>query len=85
MFPWENRVFLNFKPESRRINIQERILVSEIDKVRVIVDPKKTTDKAAPDNNGFVSWQVEIAGNSTMKIHLAYEIKKHPDVIGTLI
>ncbi len=81
--PYRVRLYIaNLVNSPRKIEVTERILVSDIDKVRVTVDAKNTRPLASPDENGFVRWTVDLPPYETKKICLAYEIAKHTDVVG---
>ncbi len=81
--PYRVTLYLtNLGPEPRRVMVRERILVSDIDKIKVIPDPDRTTDRAAPDENGFVDWRVTVPGRDLLKIRLYYTIEKHSNVVG---
>ena len=72
----------NLGPQERTIHVSERVAVSEIEKLSIQVDANGTTDKAKPDNNGFVKWKVELAGFGRKTIDLRYIVRKHNDVVG---
>ncbi|MFT5129570.1 MAG: hypothetical protein ACI8W8_003195 [Rhodothermales bacterium] len=64
--------------------IRERIPISEIDKVEVRFDAAKTSGDVAPDENGFVTWQIELAPHSYREIRLAFNVRLHSSVHFTL-
>ena len=64
------------------IEVTERIPVSEIDKVRVKPDKKKSSRGATPDDDGFVRWTIDVGAHGHETLELAYTIEKHGDVIG---
>lgn len=72
----------NIGPEPKRIHVRERVPISEIDKVKITFDEKKTSGREVPDRDGFVHWSVELAGHSTTKRALSYTIAQHSDVVG---
>lgn len=72
----------NIGPDTRTIQVRERVPVSEHEKVKVEVDRDATSDKAAPDKDGFVQWQVVLPGHGTAERVLSYALRKHDDVSG---
>jgi hypothetical protein len=81
--PYLIRLYLsNLLSDKRTVLVRERVVVSEIDQIRVQVIPEKTTDRLLPDDNGFVDWVVEIPGHGTREVALAFDLKVHSDIIG---
>jgi uncharacterized protein (TIGR02231 family) len=72
----------NLGPEPRAIHLTERVPVSEIDKLRIEVDPAGTSDKQRPDANGFIHWKFELAAFGRRTVELKYVVRKHADVVG---
>lgn len=72
----------NLGAAARKLTVTERIPISEIEKVKVEVDPSRTTGKQRPDENGFVRWTVDLAGFGHQELELTYQLKKHEDVRG---
>lgn len=72
----------NLGAEPKRVRVVERVPVSEIEKVVVSVHEKETTDRRAPDGNGFVTWTVDLKGHARTKLKLRTSIKRHADVTG---
>jgi hypothetical protein len=72
----------NLDDRPRKIDVTERIPVSEIEKVEVHFDEKKTTPRATPDADGFVRWQVDLAARGRTTLELRYVIRRHKDVVG---
>jgi uncharacterized protein (TIGR02231 family) len=72
----------NLSPRPRFVKVTERVPVSEIDKVKIIVADDKTTGGMQPNKDGFVDWTVALKpfGHDTLEIH--YTLKKHQDVVG---
>lgn len=69
------RLYLsNLDAGEANFNLVERIPVSEIDKVQVRVDNKKTQPLVAPDANGLLSWPVTLKGHGTEHIRLSYQL-----------
>ncbi|MCA9635524.1 MAG: DUF4139 domain-containing protein [Myxococcales bacterium] len=72
----------NLGDEARAIKVSERVPVSEIDKVKIEVDARKTTGGKAPDEQGIVSWDVRLGAYERQTIELRYTLRKHGDVSG---
>ncbi len=72
----------NLGDEARRLEVTERVPVSEIEKVEIAVETAKTTRGATPDADGFVTWTVELPPYGTDQLQLRYTVKKHDDVVG---
>jgi uncharacterized protein (TIGR02231 family) len=64
----------NLDDRPATFDVQERIPVSEIDKVKVEVDRKKTRPAASPDDDGIVTWRVELPPHGTDEIELVYSV-----------
>ncbi len=77
------RVYLsNLDTRPRTIAVTERVPVSEIEKVEITFDEKKTTPRARPDDDGFVRWNVELAARGRATLEMRYVIRRHKDVVG---
>ena len=50
----------NLGPHERAVTISERVPVSEIEKVKITPDGKRTTGGKEPDKDGFVKWQLTL-------------------------
>jgi uncharacterized protein (TIGR02231 family) len=73
----------NIGPEPRLMEVLERIPVSEVEKVKITLDPKHTSPGASePDADGFVRWTVDLTAFARRSVRIAYAVKKHPDVVG---
>ncbi len=71
----------NLGPEPRRVDLVERVPVSEIEKLEIAVDVEATGRDA--DADGFVRWTVELAPFGREKVVLVYGVHRHADVSGT--
>ncbi len=71
----------NLGPEAKRIELVERVPVSEIDKVKVEVDETRTGRGA--DADGFIRWTVELAPFGRERVELRYVVSRHSDVSGS--
>ncbi len=72
----------NLGAQEKRVHVTERVPVSEIEKLRIEVDPAGTSDKQRPDSNGFVHWKFELPAFGRRTIELRYIVRKHADVVG---
>jgi hypothetical protein len=70
----------NIGASERIIELTERISVSEIDRVQITVDEKKTSGQKKPDADGFIKWQLKLKPHGREKLELFYTIKKKSDV-----
>ncbi|HET6612242.1 MAG TPA: mucoidy inhibitor MuiA family protein [Kofleriaceae bacterium] len=64
------------------LTVVERIPVSEIEKVKIEVDPAGVTDRIVPDDRGFLSWTVDLAAFGHHRLEATYLLKKHDDIKG---
>lgn len=81
----DHRVFLflsNIGATPRRVRITERIPVSEVEQVRVVLDPNDTRPRAEVDADGMVTWDVDLPANGMQKITLAWTLERKPEVTG---
>jgi len=72
----------NLSAESKRIAVTERLPVSEIEKVRISVDPERVTGRRRPDENGFLRWSVALEPFGHDELELVWELRRHEDVVG---
>lgn len=73
----------NIGAEARRVEVCERVPVSEIQThVRVQMDREETTGGVEPDRDGFLRWPLEVAAFSTASVSLRYVVRRHSDVVG---
>lgn len=72
----------NIGDAPRAVHVKERVPVSELEQVQVAVHARETTDRAQPDDNGFVDWTVRLAPFGHGSVVLRYDIKKHGDTRG---
>lgn len=66
----------NLGPYAKSILVKERVTVSEIDKVEVKTVPRDTTGEQVPDENGVVTWRVELPplGRSTVRLRVVTRV-----------
>ena len=62
--------------------VKERVPVSEIDKVKIEVVAKKTTDGAQPDESGILTWKVSLSPHTHKIVALRVVTRRHADVVG---
>jgi len=70
----------NLGPDTKLVELVERVPVSEIEKVKIEVDQKKTGRDA--DTDGFVRWDVRLEPFGRERIELRYVVNRHSDVSG---
>lgn len=69
-------------PSRRKFALTLRIPVSEIEKVQIAQTLDETTGERKADSDGFVRWDMDIPPNGREEVELAYDIKRHKDVVG---
>ncbi len=62
--------------------VQERVPVSEIDKVEVAVDSRRTRPAASPDADGILTWDVDLPAHGTEEMKLVYTVVASSKVEG---
>jgi uncharacterized protein (TIGR02231 family) len=62
------------------VRVQERIAVSEVEKVEV--ELVSATGDARPDADGFVAWEVPLRGFGHDTVRLHWTLVMHDDVVG---
>jgi uncharacterized protein (TIGR02231 family) len=72
----------NIGDQRAELRITERVPVSEVEKVKIELDPKKTTDRASPDEDGMVKWTITVPPFGRATVELAYTLKRHQDIAG---
>lgn len=72
----------NLAETAASFRLEERIPVSEIEKVTVAIDEKETSPKAAADNQGIVGWSITLPPKGTQKVVLVYTLVASSDVQG---
>jgi hypothetical protein len=72
----------NLDTSARKIEVTERIPVSEIEKVEIHFDEKKTKPAVKPDKDGFVKWTVDLPTRGRASLELRYVLRRHKDVVG---
>jgi len=72
----------NIGADETEIAATERVPVSEIEQVEIAVDRKETTQGAAPDENGFVTWSVRLRPFSQETLRLVYTMRGRKEIAG---
>lgn len=70
----------NLAPTPATIEVTERIAVSEIAKVEV--ELIEASRRGRPDDDGFVTWTVELLGFGHEQLELTWVLVVHDDVVG---
>jgi hypothetical protein len=70
----------NIGPTPRTLALEERIAVSEIEKVEVELG--ETAPKATADGDGFVEWTIRLAGFAHTTVTITWTLVVHDDVVG---
>lgn len=72
----------NLSPEAQMFELRERILVSEIEKVKVSIDTKASSPGFTMDADGIVTFPVRLAPRGRAKLKLVFEVRASSDVVG---
>ncbi|MBX3467142.1 MAG: mucoidy inhibitor MuiA family protein [Planctomycetes bacterium] len=72
----------NLEPTPATFLLEERVPVSELEQVKVEVDPKLTAPPAQPDAQGIVAWTVTVPGRGTREVTLGYRLTAPGSVQG---
>ena len=73
----------NLGPGRVAVRAKERIPVSEVEKVKVSIDPDRCEPRAPrADANGMVSLSLELGPYGRTQAKLVYVVEKHDDVVG---
>lgn len=68
--------------EAKTVEVIERMPVSEIEQVKVMIASKRTTPKPKVDENGFATWVVELAPRAQTQLTLVYDLSSAAGVHG---
>jgi hypothetical protein len=71
----------NLGPMARLVEVKERIPVSEVDKVQILMDPAEVTGKVTVDADGFLQWKLPLAPFGHTEVKVVYRMRKHRDVV----
>lgn len=72
----------NTGPTETKVEVTERVPVSEVSQVEIEVDAKGTTEGVTPDQDGFIRWNVTIPAHGQRTLELAYTVSKKEGVRG---
>jgi uncharacterized protein (TIGR02231 family) len=72
----------NLGPSPLSLEILERIPVSEIEKVKITLDPKRSQKGATSDEDGMVRLPVTLAARGQATLTLGFELRAASDVVG---
>ena len=73
----------NIGPDDKVVEVTERVPVSELDKVKIELE---SSDPAgSPDEDGFLTWSLNVPGYRQDEVRVEYEVKQHSDVQGLSI
>ena len=64
----------NYQSSGRKIELAEHVPVSELDDVKVELDPKTTTGFDLQRDDGIVTWTLNLSPGTTRKIDLAFHV-----------
>jgi uncharacterized protein (TIGR02231 family) len=70
----------NIGDETKRLELTERIPVSEVEQVAVEFDASESTAASKPDEDGFIKWSVELPPGGRETVLIKYKVKKRKDV-----
>ena len=70
----------NIGDETKQLQLTERIPVSEVEQVVVEFDASESTSGANPDENGFITWDLELPPGGRETVRLRYTVKKRKNV-----
>ncbi len=70
----------NIGNNNKEIYLQERIPISEIEKLKIQYKPEKEADDIIPDENGILNWKISLEPYERKQILFKYLIHKHKDV-----
>jgi uncharacterized protein (TIGR02231 family) len=72
----------NLEPLPASFGLEERVLVSEVEQVKVALDPAGTKPPAQADAQGIVAWKVTVPPRGTREVELLYRITASSSVQG---
>jgi uncharacterized protein (TIGR02231 family) len=74
--------FSNIGLEKKELTITERLPVSELEKVQIIFNDKKTSSGFSfPDKNGMVIWKIEMPALGRETLNMEYTVRRHKAVL----
>ncbi len=72
----------NIGPEKRTVSVRERLPVSDVEKVKIELEPKETIGDARPDDDGLLSWEISLSPFGRETLELGWKVAHHSDVVG---
>lgn len=72
----------NLGPRPLSLEILERIPVSELEKVKITLDPKRSQKGASADEDGMVRLPLTLEARGTATVKLGFELRAASDVTG---
>jgi uncharacterized protein (TIGR02231 family) len=72
----------NLSGDPKTIEVTERIPVSEIEQVKVVLDRTRSTPAKSFDDNGFYMIEVEVPANGQVSAYLRFQVETAPGVQG---
>ena len=70
----------NLGGDDKRLEVVERVPVSEIEHVKITIDSKRSTGGFVVDSDGFVRWSIMLAARSQERVHLFFVTAYAPGV-----
>jgi len=71
----------NLSSHTHKVEVFERIPVSEIRQVEICPDLKAIEPAVAPDENGFLRWELEFPPRSMQVVEAAYWMRRRKEVV----
>lgn len=68
--------------EPKKVDVIERMPVSEIEQVKITLGAKRTTPKPKVDEHGFATWTIELEPRAQAQVTFAYDVATAPGVQG---
>jgi uncharacterized protein (TIGR02231 family) len=62
-------------PRPEAIELRDQLPVSELDDVKVVLDPRTTAGYALEPGDGILRWQVRLAPGQTRNVDLAFRVE----------
>ena len=72
----------NLDPRPVTFLLEERVPVSEVEQVKITVDPELTRPRASPDDQGIVTWPITAPARGQLDVSLGYRLVASSDVQG---
>jgi uncharacterized protein (TIGR02231 family) len=72
----------NLSDTVQKLRVVERVPTSEIEKVKIFILKNKTTQGYEVDDDGFVTWNLELEPYERRVLHLYWRLSTAPDVKG---